>query len=291
MSCDLRNVLRRRPGVKPSARVRLITSRKNPRLKAAAELRESRERRRANRFLIDGARETLRAIRSGIAIETLFVCREWCQSPEAAEILKLSSDNREAFAAEVLDVAADVFPVLAFGDRSDGIVAVAVTPVRTLAELKLSAQPLVGVIAGIEKPGNVGAVLRSADGAGLEALIVAGGNTDLYNPNTIRASLGTIFSVPVVSATEEETLAWLRSQNIQMFAAILSADSREYTTVDLRRAAAIVLGSEAEGLGSLWRNQPDIHPIAIPMRGLADSLNISNAAAVLFYEALRQRNS
>lgn len=269
----------------------MITSRKNPRLKAAAELRESRVRRRANRFLIDGARETLRAMRSEIVVETLFVCREWCVSPEAAEVLKLVADNRLAFQGEVLEVAAAVFPVLAFGDRHDGVVAVAVTPARTLAELKLSAQPLVGVIAGIEKPGNVGAVLRSADGAGLDALIVAGGNSDLFNPNAIRASLGTIFSVPVVAADEAETLAWLRSQNLRLVAAILGDDSREYTRVDLRPPTAIVLGSEAEGLGPLWRNQPDIQPIAIPMRGIADSLNISNAAAVLFYEALRQRIS
>jgi TrmH family RNA methyltransferase len=269
----------------------LITSRKNPRLKAAADLRESRERRRLNRFLIDGARETLRAIRSGIAIETLFVCRSWCVSPEAAEILQIAADNRVDFQAEVLDVAADVFPLLAFGDRHDGVVAVAVTPERTLGELRLSSRPLIGVIAGIEKPGNIGAVLRSADGAGLEALIVASDNTDLYNPNTIRASLGTIFSVSVVQADEATTLAWLRSQNLRLYAAILGGDSREYTSVDLSQATAIVLGNEAEGLGPLWRDQPDIQPIAIPMHGIADSLNISNAAAVLFYEALRQRNS
>ena len=231
----------------------------------------------------------MRAIRSGIVIETLFVCREWCASNDAAEILKQIGSNDDSFRSEVLEVAAEVFPVLAFGDRQDGIVAVAVTPQRTLADLKLSTQPLVGDIAGIEKPGNVGAVLRSADGAGLDALIVAGGNTDLHNPNTIRASLGTIFSVPTVSASEEETLAWLRIQKLKIVAAILGDDSREYTAVDLRQPTAIVLGSEADGLGPLWREQADIQAIAIPMCGLADCLNISNAAAVLFYEALRQR--
>jgi len=269
----------------------LITSRKNPRLKAAAELRESRERRRTQQFLIDGARETLRAIRSGIVIETIFVCRDWCVSPEAAEILKITAEHASPLHSEILEVSADVFPVLAFGDRSDGIVAVATTPRRTLPELKLSEQPLIGVIAGIEKPGNVGAVLRSADGAGLDALIVAGGSTDLYNPNTIRASLGTIFSVPVVSATEIDVLAWLRKQKLTIVAAILGADSCEYTQANLCQPTAIVLGSEADGLGAIWREQPDIQPIAIPMCGIADSLNISNAAAVLFYEALRQRRS
>jgi TrmH family RNA methyltransferase len=267
----------------------LITSRKNPRLKAAAELRESRARRQHGRFLIDGARETLRALRSGIEFETLFLCREWCNSGEAAEVLKLISGNSPSFRGEIFDVAAEVFPTLAFGDRQDGIVAVAVTPKCSLGDLKLTAQPLVGVIAGIEKPGNVGAVLRSADGSGVEALIVAGGNTDLYNPNTIRASLGTIFSVPVVAASEVDTLSWLKSQKLNIVAAILSIDSREYTTVDFRQPTAIVLGNEAEGLDMLWREHPDIEPIMIPMRGIADSLNISNAAAVLFYEALRQR--
>lgn len=269
----------------------MITSRKNPRLKAAADLRESRDRRQRGRFLVDGARETLRAIRTGIEIETLFVCREWCNSEDAAEVLKLISDNSEAFRGEVLDVAAEVFPAIAFGGREEGIVAVAVTPRKSLAELKLSVRPLVGVIAGIEKPGNIGAVLRSADGAGLDALIVAGGNTDLYNPNTIRASLGTIFSVPVAAATEAESMAWLRSQKIKIVAAILGDRSYEYTKVDFQQPTAIVLGSEADGLGPLWRDQPDIQPIAIPMRGIADSLNISNAAAVLFYEALRQRQA
>lgn len=277
-------------GAKSSRNAPLITSRKNPRLKAAADLRESRERRQRERFLVDGARETLRAIRAGIVIETLFVCREWCTSEEAAEVLKLVSGSHANFHGEVLEVAAEVFPAVAFGDRADGLVAVAVTPRRSLAELKLSAQPLIGIIAGIEKPGNVGAVLRSADGSALDALIVAGGNTDLYNPNAIRASLGTIFSVPVVAAPEAETLAWLRSQKLQLVAAILGPDSREYTSVDFRQATAIVLGSEAEGLGPLWRQQSDIQPIVIPMRGIADSLNISNAAAVLFYEALRQRS-
>ncbi len=246
----------------------MITSRKNPRLKAAAELRESRERRRTQRFLIDGARETLRALRSGIAIETYLFAE--IGASRLKQPISWNSPRSMAIhcAREILDVAADVFPVLAFGDRSDGIVAVATSPRRTLADLKLSGKPLVGVIAGIEKTWQRWGGAPFGRRCGLDALIVAGGSTDLYNPNTIRASLGTIFSVPVVSATEYDTLAWLRKQKLTIVAAILGADSSEYTEANLRLPTAIVLGSEADGLGSIWREQPDIQPSLFRCAGL-----------------------
>jgi TrmH family RNA methyltransferase len=144
------------------------------------------------------------------------------------------------------------------------------------------------VLEGIQKPGNVGAVLRSADAAGVHALIVADGGTDLYNPNAIRASLGTIFTVPVCSATTSDTLAWLRRHGVPMFAAQVDAE-RLYTEVDFRGPSAIVLGSEASGLSEAWFGT-EATAIKLPMLGAADSLNVSAAAAVLFYEALRQRS-
>jgi TrmH family RNA methyltransferase len=151
----------------------------------------------------------------------------------------------------------------------------------------LSDVPLVAVLEGVEKPGNVGAVLRSADGAGVSALIVADAQTDLYNPNAIRASLGTIFSVPVAAAAAADTLTWLRHRGLAIFAARVDG-AVPHTEADFRGPAAIVLGSEAKGLSATWTG-PDVTAVRLPMAGVADSLNVSAAAAVLFYEALRQR--
>jgi len=178
---------------------------------------------------------------------------------------------------------------LAFGGRSEGVVAVALTPRHTLDELKLPDVPLVCVLEGVEKPGNVGAVLRSADGAGLDAVVVADPRTDLYNPNTIRASLGTVFTMPLVAAGTLETLDWLRRHNLAVIAARVDG-AVPYTEVDFRGPAAIVLGSEAEGLSSAWSGD-EITAVRLPMLGAADSLNVSATAAILFYEARRQRES
>ncbi|MGE3779283.1 MAG: RNA methyltransferase [Pirellulaceae bacterium] len=189
--------------------------------------------------------------------------------------------------AEILHVVPRVFEKLAFGDRHEGMVAVARTPQPALADLQLSEEPLIAVLEGCEKPGNLGAVLRSADGAGVEALVAAELRTDLYNPNAIRASLGTLFTVPTVAATTADTLAWLRQQRMRIFAARLE-NACPYTEVDLRGRTAIILGSEAHGLSPQW-NSPEVIGIRLPMLGAADSLNVSATAAVLFYEALRQR--
>jgi TrmH family RNA methyltransferase len=163
---------------------------------------------------------------------------------------------------------------------------VARPPQTTLDDLRLPACPLVAVLEGVEKPGNVGAVLRSADAAGVSALIVADGGTDLYNPNTIRASLGTIFSMPVRAAPAPNVRDWLSSRQIPIFAARVDATT-SYTDVDFTGPAAIVLGSEAAGLSQVWT--AGVTPIRLPMHGAADSLNVSATAAVLFYEVLRQR--
>jgi TrmH family RNA methyltransferase len=186
-------------------------------------------------------------------------------------------------------VAEPVFQKLAFGERAEGVLGVAAMPDRALSDLSLPDCPLVAVLEGVEKPGNVGAVLRSGDAAGLSALIVADGRTDLYNPNAIRASLGTIFTLPVAAATAAETLDWLRQQGLAIFAARVDG-SIPYTEADYRRPAALVLGSEAQGLSAVWAAH-DVTPVRIPMLGAADSLNVAAAAAVLFYEAQRQRSS
>jgi len=195
--------------------------------------------------------------------------------------------------AEILPVSAEVLEKLCFGERDEaGVVVVAETPARGLAGLRLPTGPrgigpLVAVVEGIEKPGNLGAILRSADAAGVDAVIVADGATDLFNPNTIRASLGTVFRANVVEARAAETIDWLRGQGLRIVAARPDAELL-YTAVDFRGGVAIVLGSEAAGLSDAWRGT-GVEPVRLPMGGMADSLNVSTTAAVLFYEAVRQR--
>jgi TrmH family RNA methyltransferase len=262
-----------------------ITSPQNPRVKAAVRLRERRHREKQGRILIDGARELLRAIEAGVGLVEVFVCRPLCESDDARQVLAAIP----ACGAEVLDVPEPVFAKLAFGDRAEGVLGVAEMPRPALDAITLPDDPLVVVLERVEKPGNLGAVLRSADGAGLSALILADGRTDLYNPNAVRASLGTLFTMPVCSTTSKEALAWLHARGVQIVAARVDGDV-PYTRVDFRRPTAIVLGNEAEGLSELWR-APDVTAVRLPMLGAADSLNVSAAAAVLFYEALRQRQA
>jgi TrmH family RNA methyltransferase len=265
----------------------LITSPQNPRVKEAIRLRDRRHRQKQGRILIDGARELLRAIRAGVRMLETFVCEPLCRSDEARQLLGML----EQCGGEVRRVAEPVFEKLAFGHRVEGVLAVAEMPrPRGLSQFssdEMGTVPLVVVLEAIEKPGNVGAVLRSADAAGVSAVIVADARTDLYNPNAIRASLGTIFTMPVCEAASADVLAWLRQQDFAILAARVDG-SIPYTEVDFRGPTAIVLGSEAEGLSPVWTGS-DIRAIRLPMRGTADSLNVSVTAAVLFYEALRQR--
>ena len=260
-----------------------ITSRQNARVKEAAKLRLARQRQQQGRFVIDGARELLRAISSGIEIVEAFICESRCRDDETRQAARVVSESH----AVVATVTEEVFEKLCFGERTGGVLAIARTPVRTLAQLTLPAAPLVAVIEGVEKPGNVGAILRSADGAGVDAVVIADPRTDLFNPNAIRASLGTIFAPNVCTATSAETQAWLRSHNIPAFAAWPDA-TQLYSEVDYRGGAAIVLGCEADGLTDAWHGDA-VTAIGLPMRGIADSLNVSATAAVLFYEAQRQR--
>ena len=249
----------------------MISSPSNPRLKEVAKLREGRHRRRTGCFLIDGRREVERAIHCGIRILELFVTEE-VRFPGVPTTL----------------VAENVFGKIAFGGRNDGILAVAETPQRPLDAFPATALPLLAVLEGIEKPGNVGAVFRSADGAGLDGILVTDPATDLFNPHTIRNSLGTIFKIPAAVTESCAAFDWLRKYDIHL--AVARCDGAiPYTDYDFRRPTAIVLGSEADGLSAIW-NGSGTTAISLPMNGIADSLNVSSAAAVLFYEARRQRN-
>ena len=259
-----------------------ITSLTNPRVKAAVRLRDRREREATGLTIVDGAREILRALDAGVRVSSAFVANDLIRSPDARAVAERLHGRPTTFEATPA-----VLAKVAFGERSDGIVAVIETPARSLADVPLAKDALVVVVEGIEKPGNLGAVLRSADAAGATAVVAVDARTDLFNPNAIRASLGTIFAVPVATARSSDALGWLVDGGVRPVAAIVDAEVR-YTDVDLRGPIAIVLGSEAGGLSSIWRDVR-VTAVSIPMAGAADSLNVSIAAAVVLFEAVRQR--
>ena len=261
-----------------------ITSPANPRVKAAAKLRNSRERTAQHRFAINGLREIGRALDGGVTIHEFFVCDDLCNDEACLPLLA----RLEKSGAARFDVPPSVYSVLAYGDRADGIIAIADIMPHDLDDLQLGDNPLIAVVEGVEKPGNLGAVLRSADGAGVSAVIVTDGGSDLYNPNVIRASMGTVFTLPVYVASTADALAWLRKHQLAMYAARVDG-SADYSACDYTAACAIILGSESDGLSEAWRGD-EITPIRLPMHGVADSLNLSTTAAVLFYEARRQRS-
>jgi TrmH family RNA methyltransferase len=260
-----------------------LVSPSNPRIKAAAALRDRRERDATGLTLVDGARELRRALDSSVEVLEAFVCEPLLAGEDARAAL----DALRARGVSLTSTSEAAFAKVAFGDRAEGLVAVVRAPSLALDDLRLPAEPLIVVIEGVEKPGNIGAVLRSADGAGVDAVIAASPRTDLANPNVIRASAGTIFAVPMGAAPTDEVLPWLRRRGVRVVAARVDA-GRAYTDADLTGSIAIVVGSEAEGLSDAWL-APDIEPIHLPMLGIADSLNVSVSAAVLVYEARRQR--
>ena len=263
----------------PSPSEPRIDSPANPRIKAAVALRERRQREATGLTLVDGGRECLRALESGVELESAFVAPGLATSGDARRAVELAGER-------AIEVGARAFDKLAYGDRSDGVVLVVRPHVRTLQDLELPALPLIVVTEDVEKPGNVGAILRSADGAGAHAVIAAGA-TDLFNPNVIRASVGTVFTVPVVAAPAGEVRAWLRDRGLRIVATRVDAPIL-HADADLTGPMALVLGSEAEGLSPASSGE-GVEPVRLPMEGVADSLNVAAAAAILLYEAWRQR--
>jgi RNA methyltransferase, TrmH family len=261
----------------------LITSTRNPRVKAALDLRDRRGREQTGTTIVDGTREIARAITGGARVTELFVAAEQLRG-DAPVVM----DRARASGARITAVAGTVIDRLAYGERSDGLVAIVGIPDTRLDAIALPDDPLVVVLEAVEKPGNLGAVLRSADGAGADAVIAADPRTDLFNPNAIRASLGTIFTVPVAAGPSRHVHDRLADAGIRILAARVDG-SVPYTDVDLTGPVALVLGSEAGGLTDAWTGG-DVTAVRLPMLGIADSLNVSIAAAVLLYEARRQRS-
>lgn len=261
----------------------LLTSTANPRVKAAVALRDRRQRDRTGLTVVDGAREVRRSLEGGAIVVEAFLCEPLL----AGEDARVALDRLAASGAPVHLVSESVFTRISFGERAEGVVAVVRIPSLDIGSLVLPDDPLVVVVEGVEKPGNVGAVLRSADGAGADAVVAADARTDLFNPNAIRASLGTAFSVPIASASTDQALGWIRGRGLRIVVAKVDAD-RLYTDADLTGPLAIALGAEADGLSAAWSSD-EIEAVRLPMAGIADSLNVSATAAILLYEARRQR--
>lgn len=260
----------------------VITSRANPLIRDLARLRDRRGRTAAGRFLIEGRREVQRALAAGIAVETMLVLRGSGADPGSL------LDRRSAAAPGVVVLGEGAFGALSRRQNPDGYLAVAVAPSHRLADLTPGPTPLLLVAEGVEKPGNLGAMMRSAEGAGADAVLVADDAADFENPNVIRASQGAVFSMATAAAASAEVAAYLTAEGIALYALAPGAASSLWDA-DLTVAVALAVGSEKDGLSATLLGAAQ--PLAIPMAGAADSLNASVAAAVALYEAVRQRRA
>jgi len=242
-------------------------------------------RKETGRTLVEGYREILRATESGWTFIELYFCPELYLDSEASNLVSnIRNGGTQAFLCSEA-----AFRKMSYRDTPDGLMALSPLVGKSLDELELPANPLLLIAENLEKPGNLGTILRTADATGVDAVIVCGNKTDINNPNVIRASIGTLFFLPVAEASTEETLQWLEKQGIQSLTALPDAE-QEYTHADMRGGTAIVVGSEDKGLTQEWINGSNFHA-KIPMLGKNDSLNVSTAAAVLLYEAVRQRQN
>ncbi|MEJ5303269.1 MAG: RNA methyltransferase [Bacteroidales bacterium] len=261
-----------------------ITSPTNARIRQLLRLQEKpRERKEAGVVIVEGLREIMLAIGARYTPLELYIAEEFVNQKNISAIL----EYLEGTSAYMLSQ--EAFTRIAYRENRDGVVAIFESRNHQLNHIKLSSQPLLLIAESVEKPGNLGALLRTADAAGVDALIVCDPKTDIYNPNVVRASIGTLFSVQVGVATTSEVLVWLQENGIRPFAAALSPKAIPYTQADFRSPVAIVVGTEADGLSHTWLNACPDH-IIIPMHGTADSLNVSVSAAIIIYEALRQRS-
>ena len=257
-----------------------ITSAQNPRIKEAARLRKAGERRSSGLIVVEGARELKLAVSCGFKVRELFVCSELAGAD-------LPVEKGSIGAGCILEVSLPVFRKIACRENSVGYVALVEPAYATLARTKPGARPLIVAVEAVEKPGNLGAILRTADAAGADAVLVCDPRTDIYNPNVIRSSLGAVFSNKVITCASAEAIAWLKEKGIRIVAATPHADC-SYHEADFKGPVAIALGTEADGLTDTWLKAADAK-VRIPMGGKVDSLNVSASCAILLYEALRQR--
>ena len=265
----------------------LITSTQNPKIKDALSLRDRRDRDEQGLFLIEGYRELTRAHAGNVDMQTLFICPELFLGENEPALI----EHIRKKGATIINCSERVFRKISYRDRPDGLVGIAKQMKHTLHDLEKQLQgvtnPLLVVAEAIEKPGNLGTILRSSDGAGAHGVIICDRCTDMYNPNVVRASVGTLFTIPVIEATSEETLIWLKKQQIKICAATPHATA-DYFDTNLSQGCAIAVGTEQLGLTKKWMEECDIQ-VKIPMCGIADSLNVAMATTILLFEAQRQR--
>ncbi len=256
-----------------------ISSVQNPFIKSLVLLQEkAKNRKQTGTFLMEGQREITLALKGGYVLETVLFYPEICTEIEAKKIAPNTA---------LIEINKEVFQKLAYRDTTEGILAVAKTKSMQLTDLKLSDNPLILIAEAPEKPGNIGALLRTADAANLDAVIIANPKSDLYNPNIVRSSVGCLFTNQIASGTTDEIISYLKKQQINFYCATLQ-NSTSYPTQDYTTPTALVVGTEATGLTQEWRDAATQN-IIIPMQGEIDSMNVSVAAAILIFEAKRQR--
>lgn len=256
-----------------------ITSIQNPFIKSLALLQEkAKARKQSGTFLIEGKREIEIALKGGYEMETILFVPEICSENEA---------KKTAGSSELIEISKDIYQKLAYRDTTEGILAVAKAKSMLLSDLQLSENPLIIIAEAPEKPGNIGALLRTADAAKLDAVIIANPKSDLYNPNVVRSSVGCLFTNQIATGSTTEIIAFLKERHINFYCATLQ-NSTSYHTQDYTSPTALVVGTEATGLTQEWRDEATQN-IIIPMQGEIDSMNVSVAAAILIFEAKRQR--
>lgn len=260
-----------------------ITSTHNLKIKNFQPLQKARERRKQKLFIIEGLNELRVAVINKYHFESLFFDSGLISEKELTNRMKGINPD-----VEIYPVSHEVYEKIAYRENSGGIVALAKPHNHLLSELSLSETPLLLVLETVEKPGNLGALLRTADAAGIDAVIVCDTQTDLYNPNVVRSSIGCLFSVPIAVCNSDEAITWMKQKGITIYCTYLQA-AVPYHTVDFKKPSAIVMGTESDGITPQWVHAADQN-IIIPMRGDADSMNVSTSAAVVVFEACRQRN-
>ena len=261
-----------------------ITSVQNPKVKQVVRWRDRPDRDDSQVVLAEGYRALVRALAGGYRMDEVFVCPEFFpgQEHEAALLEQLRAQG-----AKLIRVAPAAFTKMAYRDRPEGLLGVGPQRHRTLADLQLSPCPFLLVAEQIEKPGNLGTIMRSSDAVKVDGLVLCDSKTDIYNPNVVRASTGNLFTLPVAEATTAETIPWLKAKGIRILATSPHVETL-YTQVDLAEPVAVVVGAEQYGLTKPWLEQADL-VVRLPMLGEADSLNVATATAVMLYEVLRQR--
>jgi len=261
----------------------LITSLQNPKIKYAASLRESRQRKKDGVMLVEGRDEIAMALEGNAKPQTLFYCPEFFGEGNHSSLLKQITQS----GAEILEVNKRAFEKIAYRENPDGWLAIFPSIQKKLDDLKLGDNPLIVVVESVEKPGNLGAILRTSDAANVDAVLICDPKIDLGNPNVLRTSRGTLFTLPIVLAKSDEAFGWLKAHGIKTVAATPEG-STLYTEANLRQPIAIIVGTEKSGLSALWRDSADIKA-RVPMFGKINSLNVSVSTALFIYEAVRQR--